>query len=75
MLAEIEKWKASFPELECVDEIWILATIFYGTAFGGTYLSFGLYENGVVVRSFDFKDGKLMMRSECGVAVPVKPLG
>ncbi len=32
----------------------------YGTAFGGTYVRFELYENGTVVRSFDFNDGKLM---------------
>lgn len=68
MLDEIEKRRASFPTLADVDEIWIMETIFYGTAFGGTYLRFELYENSTVVRSFDFNGGKLVARSEDGVA-------
>jgi len=40
ILGEIEKRRSSFPDLAHVDEIWIIETIFYGTAFGGTYLRF-----------------------------------
>ena len=68
MLAEIESRRALFPELARVDEIWIIETIFYGTAFGGTYLRFELYENGHVTRSYDFKDEKLLTRFEDGFA-------
>lgn len=67
MLDEIEKLRSSFPNLAHVDEIWIVETILYGTAFGGTYLRFELYEKGNLVRSFDFKDRKLRMKSENGV--------
>ncbi|MCC7155838.1 MAG: hypothetical protein IT161_14780 [Bryobacterales bacterium] len=67
MLAEIETRRASFPELAKVNEIWIIETIFYGTA-GGTYLRFELYKNGHVTRSYDFKDGKLLTRFEGGFA-------
>lgn len=68
MLDEIENRRASFPDLADVDEIWIIETIFYGTDFGGTYLRFELYENNEVVRSLDFNGGKLVTRSENGVA-------
>ena len=66
MLSEIEKRRKTFPDLAHVDEIWIMETIFYGSAFGGTYLRFELYENGTEVRSFDFDGGKLVMKSEDG---------
>ncbi len=68
MLAEIESRRASFPELAKVDEIWIIETIFYGTAFGGTYLRFKLYKNGQETWSYDFKDEKLLTRCEGGFA-------
>jgi hypothetical protein len=60
MLDEIEKRRPAFPDLARVEEIWILETLFYGTAFGGTYVRFELYENGAMVRSFDFSEGKLV---------------
>jgi hypothetical protein len=60
ILDEIENRRATFPDLARVNEIWIVETIGYGTAFFGTHLRFELYENGTVVRSFDFSDGKLM---------------
>lgn len=60
ILNEIENQRASFPDLARVDEVWIIETIGYGTAFFGTHLRFELYENATVVRSFDFNDGKLM---------------
>jgi hypothetical protein len=60
ILDEIENRRASFPDLASVDEIWIVETIGYETAFFGTHLRFELYENGAVVRSFDFNEGKLM---------------
>ena len=72
ILVEIERRRASFPHLACVDEIWIVETIFYGTAFGGTYLRFELYENGNEVRSFDFDGGKLVMKSENGVGEVIR---
>lgn len=59
ILEEIEKRQAAFPDLAKVDEIWIIETIFYGTAFGGSYLRFELYKSGDVIRSFDFESGKL----------------
>ena len=59
ILGEIEKRRSSFPDLAHVDEIWIIETIFYGTAFGGTYLRFEQYENATKIRSFVFNDGKL----------------
>jgi len=68
MLDEIEKRRPAFPQLDNVDEIWIVETIFYGTAFGGTYLRFEHYRNGEMVGSLDFKDQKLLTRSEDGVA-------
>jgi|HubBroStandDraft_2_1064218.scaffolds.fasta_scaffold00614_6 hypothetical protein len=63
ILREIEKQRASFPQLAQVDEIWILETILYGTAFGGTCLRFELYENGEEIKSFDFSGGRLVMSS------------
>jgi hypothetical protein len=73
MLDEIERRRPSFPGLESIDEIWILETIFYGTAFGGSYLRFELFENGNEVGSFDFDNGKLMMKFENGVAEVIRP--
>ena len=66
MLQEIHGRRAVFPELSSVDEMWIIETIFYGTAFGGTYLRFELYRDGSVVRSYDFDEGKLISASEDG---------
>jgi hypothetical protein len=68
ILSEIERWRPSFPALTCVDEIWFLETIFYGTALGGTYLRFERFDNGKVVQSFDFESGKLTSRFEYGVS-------
>jgi hypothetical protein len=59
ILDEIKKRSSSFPDLAQVDEIWIIETMFYGTAFGGTYLRFERYENTREVKSFVFNDGKL----------------
>lgn len=68
MLDEIEKRRPAFPMLSHVDEIWIIETIFYGTAFGGTYLRFEHYRDGQMIGSLDFKDEKLLSRSENGMA-------
>jgi len=68
MLAEIDARRSTFAELAKVDEIWIIETIFYGTALGGTYLRFDLHENGHATRSYDFKNGKLLTRYEDGVS-------
>jgi hypothetical protein len=57
---EIENRRPAFPDLARVNEIWIVETIGYGTAFFGTHLRFELYENGTVARSFDFNEGKLL---------------
>lgn len=72
ILDEIEKCRASFPDLARVDEIWIIETVFYGTEFGGTHLRFEQYENGQQVKSFDFKDDKLIMKSEYGVGEVIR---
>ncbi len=66
MLGEIERRRDAFSNLARVDEIWLLETIFYGTTFGGTYLRFELYQNGAIIRSYDFSDGKLLMKFEDG---------
>jgi len=68
ILEEIESRRQRFPMLSCVDEIWIVETPFYGTVFGGTYLRFERYLNGKMIESLDFDDGKLLMRSEDGMA-------
>jgi len=68
MLGEIESRRDSFPSLASVDEIWFLETIFYETPFGGTYLRFELYHNVDIIRSYDFYDGRLLMKFEDGVA-------
>ena len=57
-----------------VDEIWVIETIFYGTEFGGRYLRFELYEDGHVIRSYDFKDEKLLTRFEDCLAEAVNRL-
>lgn len=67
MLEEVRKRRASFSELIDVDEMWIIETIFYGTAFGGTHLRFERYgENGDLVQSYDFNDGILISESVDG---------
>lgn len=72
ILDEIEKQRASYPDLARVDEIWMVETFFYGTAFGGTYLRFEQYENGNEVGSFDFNCGKLVMKFEDGVGEAIR---
>lgn len=67
ILDEIEKRRASFPALAHIDEIWIVETMFYGTAFGGAYLRFERYENGIEITSFDFDGGKLLTKFEDGI--------
>ena len=64
ILNEIDKRKSSFPDLAHVDEIWILETIFYGTAFGGTYFRCELYKDGRMIRGFNFVDGALRVRGQ-----------
>jgi hypothetical protein len=53
---EVEKLKETFPDLAHVHEFWIVETIFYGTPFGGTYLRFEQYEDGIFVRSLDLEE-------------------
>jgi hypothetical protein len=72
ILGEIEKRRASFSDLADVDEIWIIETIFYETAFGGTCLRFELYKDGKVVGSFDFEGEKLMTKFEDEVVEVVR---
>ncbi len=57
MLDAIEKRNATFPDLAGVEEIWIVETMFYES---DSYLRFEFYENGTVVRSFDFQDKELL---------------
>ncbi|MFY9530766.1 MAG: hypothetical protein WBC04_09765 [Candidatus Acidiferrales bacterium] len=56
MLDEIEKRKATFPDLAAVNEIWIVETILYET---DSSLRFEHYENGALVKSFDFQGTQL----------------
>ncbi len=63
ILDEIEARKSFLPELARVDEIWILETTFYGTAFGGSYFRCELYREGKLACAFDFKDGALRRRN------------
>jgi hypothetical protein len=60
ILAEIEARRSKFPELEKVDEIWIIETILFDTKFGETYLLFELYKKGEIAHSYAFNDGKLL---------------
>ncbi|MBI3894298.1 MAG: hypothetical protein HY313_00055 [Acidobacteria bacterium] len=53
ILDEIEGRRAAFPDLAKVDEIWIVETFFYGTAFGSSNLYFERWENGTCVESLD----------------------
>ena len=46
------------------NKIWIVETIYYGTAFGGDYLRFELYDNGNLVSSLDFQGTELRTRFE-----------
>ncbi len=64
ILREVERRRVSFPDLKHVREIWFIETIFYRTAFGGTYLRFELYEAGNVAGSYDFADGTLLCKVE-----------
>ncbi len=73
MLDEIESRRAAFSELACIDEVWIIETMFYGTAFGGTHLRFELYRDGNVIRSYDFNEGKLISASEDGWPTATAP--
>jgi hypothetical protein len=75
MLDEIEKRRASFPDLAQVHEIWIVETMFYGSDFGGDYIRFELYENGVEVGSYDFDGTTLLTRYEDGVGEVVSRVG
>lgn len=54
----IEGLRPSFSDLARVDEIWIVDTCFYETPFGGDYLDFMLYSNGIATR-FYFPAGKI----------------
>jgi hypothetical protein len=67
ILREIEKRRPSFPNLAGVEEIWIIETIFYETAFGGTYVRFELHKGDKIVAIFDFKGGKLLTKFEDGI--------
>ena len=55
-----------FPNWLQWDEIWIIETIFYGTAFAGTHLRFEFYRDGNLIRGYDFNEGKLISASEDG---------
>ena len=56
MLDEIEKRKATFPDLTAVNEIWIVETMLYET---DSYLRFEHYQNGALVGSLDFHGREL----------------
>ena len=60
ILKAIDKNRVSFPDLACVDEMWFVERIGYGTAFFGSNLHFEFYENGMVAKCFHFTDGKLV---------------
>jgi hypothetical protein len=51
ILDQVEKHRPKFPELQCLDEIWILETIAYES---DSYLRFERYENGNQVENLDF---------------------
>jgi hypothetical protein len=61
ILREIESRRPSVPALALVNEIWIVETPLYGTAFGGTWLRFELYENDELIHGLDFNEEKLVM--------------
>lgn len=59
IIAEIEKRKPSFSDLNAVDEIWVVDASVYGTSFGNDYLAFMRYEDGRKITEFHFYDGQL----------------
>ncbi len=67
---EIEKRRAVFPSLHDVHEIWVAEKIpFFQERDGDVW--FELWEGGKPIRHFDFQDGKLVARSENGMAAVV----
>ena len=56
MLDEVEKRKATFPDLAAVNGTWIVEAMFYETH---SSLRFEHYENGALVKSFDFQGTQL----------------
>ena len=60
ILEEIDKQGASFPDFACIDEIWFVETIGYGTTFFGNNLHFEFYEDGILAKSLHFVDEKLV---------------
>lgn len=60
ILEEIERHRSSLPELEHVDEIWILETMAYDK---DDILRFERYENGEILASFDFVGADLFEHS------------
>jgi hypothetical protein len=75
ILDEIERCRPSIPALNRVDEIWIVETMFFGTDFGGNYIRFELFENGVETSSYDFEGEQLLTRYEDGFAEVVHHIG
>jgi hypothetical protein len=75
MIDEIEKRRSSFPDLAQVHEIWIVETMFYGTAFGGEYIRFERYDASKEVASYDFDGTALLTRHEEGVVEIVSRVG
>jgi hypothetical protein len=70
MIDEIEKRRATFPNLAAIDEIWIVETMSYET---DSYLCFEQYEEGRVIRSLVFHGAELLLdESENGMAVSVR---
>lgn len=59
IVEEIERLRPSFPDLARVDEIWVVDTCFYETAFGDDYLDFMLYRNSRIATRFYFRVGKI----------------
>jgi hypothetical protein len=66
MIEEVEKRKSRFPDLACVDEIWILETMFYDRE---SYLRFERFENGELVGSLNFDGAGLLDKFENGKVV------
>ena len=64
ILDEIEKQRPTFPDLEKVDEIWILETVFYRP---GAHIQFDLYKGKEVIASLRFQGETLTGRSKDGM--------
>lgn len=73
ILAEMRQRRAQWPDLDQVDEVWIVKTTAESPADLTDFIDFKLYdEHGLIVRSFAFVNGTLFDHSRDGVPMPIQ---